>query len=98
MDFYELYCQEVLKNEQLVKENRKLKEQVRSLTNQLNYLQKHMDEIIQHRIEECPICHSSMKDTEHIRIKNEYYCQKSQASVYRNTMSTMWTYRKDENS
>lgn len=57
-----------------------------------------IDEIIQHRIEECPICHSSMKDTEHIRIKNEYYCQKSQASVYRNTMSTMWTYRKDENS
>ena len=72
MDFYELYCQEVLKNEQLVKENRKLKEQVRSLTNQLNYLQKHMDEIIQHRIEECPICHSSMKDREQIRIKDEY--------------------------
>ena len=25
MDFYDLYCQEVLKNEQLVKENKKLK-------------------------------------------------------------------------
>lgn len=161
MDFYDLYCQEVLKNEQIVKENKKLKEQVKSLTNQLNYLQKNMDkiierkvdtavetitrefenkvvslenqvqhlksilnndstnsgiptsqtplnkskkipnsrektdkkvggqpghakhtleqfddneidEIIQHRIEECPVCHSSMKDTEDIRIKDEY--------------------------
>ncbi len=31
-----------------------------------------IDEIIQHRIEECPICHSSMKDREQIRIKDEY--------------------------
>ena len=161
MSFYDLYCQEVLKNEQLLKENRKLKEQVKSLTNQLNYLQKNMDMIIErkvdaavqtvtrefedkvvslegqvqhlksvlnndstnsgiptsmtpihknknipnsrqktgrkvggqpgherhalelfndneidetivHRIEECPVCHSPMKDTENIRIKDEY--------------------------
>ena len=51
MDFYDLYCQEVLKNEQLVKENKKLKEQVKSLTNQLNYLQKNMDKIIERKVD-----------------------------------------------
>lgn len=51
MDFYELYCEEVIKNEKLREENRKLKEQVRSLTNQLNYLQKHMDEIIERKVD-----------------------------------------------
>ena len=50
MDFYELYCEEVLKNEELVKENRRLKRQVQSLTSQLNYLQHHMDEIIERKV------------------------------------------------
>ena len=50
MDFYELYCEEVLRNEELVKENRRLKRQVQSLTSQLNYLQQHMDEIIERKV------------------------------------------------
>lgn len=50
MDFYELYCEEVLRNEELVKENRRLKRQVQSLTSQLNYLQHHMDEIIERKV------------------------------------------------
>ena len=50
MNFYELYCEEVLKNEKLREENKKLKRQVLSLTNQLNYLQQHMDEIIDRKV------------------------------------------------
>lgn len=52
MDFYELYCEEVKKNEKLMKENKQLKQQVKSLTNQLNYLRQHMDEIIEKKVNE----------------------------------------------
>ena len=38
------------KNEELVKENKKLKQQGISLTNQLNYLQKNMDKIIERKV------------------------------------------------
>lgn len=52
MDFFELYCEEVKKNEKLMKENKQLKQQIKSLTNELNYLRQHMDEIIERKVNE----------------------------------------------
>ena len=39
-DFYKLYCEEVEKNEKLMKENKYLKGRVRSLSSQLDYLMR----------------------------------------------------------
>lgn len=42
-DFYKLYCEEVEKNEKLMKENKYLKGRVRSLSSQLDYLMENQD-------------------------------------------------------
>lgn len=52
MDFYELYCQEVLENEALRKEIKRLKQINQSLTNQLNYLRKNQEKIIEAKVNE----------------------------------------------
>ena len=49
--FYELYCEEVRKNEILVKENTNLKIQVRSLTSRVRYLEENEDKIIERKVE-----------------------------------------------
>ena len=48
--FYKLYCEEVEKNEKLMKENKHLKRQVRSLSNQVNYLMDNQDNIIERKV------------------------------------------------
>lgn len=48
--FYELYCEEVEKNEKLMKENKQLKGQVRSLSSQVNYLIDNQDKIIERKV------------------------------------------------
>ena len=48
--FYDLYCEEVRKNELLMKENKSLKLQVRSLTRRIKYLEEHQDEIIERKV------------------------------------------------
>ena len=42
-DFYKLYCEEVAKNEKLMKENKYLKIRVCSLSNQVDYLMDNQD-------------------------------------------------------
>ena len=49
-DFYKLYCEEVEKNEKLVKENKYLKGRVRSLSSQLDYLMENQDKIIERKV------------------------------------------------
>ena len=48
--FYKLYCEEVEKNEKLMKENKHLKDQVLSLSNQVNYLMDNQDKIIERKV------------------------------------------------
>lgn len=48
--FYKLYCEEVEKNEKLMKENNKLKIQVRSLSGQLHYLRENQEKIIERKV------------------------------------------------
>ena len=48
--FYKLYCEEVEKNEKLMKENKHLKGQVLSLSNQVNYLMDNQDKIIERKV------------------------------------------------
>lgn len=50
ISFYDLYCEEVKKNEQLRKENKHLKMENLSLTNRINYLEEHQDEIIEKKV------------------------------------------------
>jgi len=50
MGFYELYCQEVLENEALRKEIKRLKQINQSLTNQLNYLRNNQEKIIEAKV------------------------------------------------
>ena len=50
MSFYDLYCEEVRKNEILKKENENLKIQNLSLTHRINYLETHQDEIIDRKV------------------------------------------------
>ena len=48
--FYKLYCEEVEKNEKLMKENKHLKIQVMSLSNQVNYLLDNQEDIIERKV------------------------------------------------
>ena len=48
--FYKLYCEEVDKNERLLKENKHLKIQIRSLSNQLDHLRKNQETIIENKV------------------------------------------------
>lgn len=52
MSFYELYCLEVLKNEELRKEIKRLKQINQSLTNQLDYLRRNQEKIIDAKVNE----------------------------------------------
>lgn len=48
--FYDLYCEEVLKNEQLIAENRRLKALNLSLSRRITYLETHQEEIIEKQV------------------------------------------------
>lgn len=50
ISFYDLYCEEVKKNEQLRNENKHLKMENLSLTNRINYLEEHQEEIIEKKV------------------------------------------------
>lgn len=49
-DFYELYCEEVIKNEELTKELKRLKRINLSLTQEINYLRKNQEKIIETKV------------------------------------------------
>ena len=63
-DFYKLYCEEVEKNEKLMKENKYLKGRVRSLSSQLDYLMENQDKIPENRT-----CSSSVSRAEEYRYR-----------------------------
>ena len=48
--FYDLYCEEVLKNERLMAENRRLKTLNLSLSRRITYLETHQEEIIEKQV------------------------------------------------
>lgn len=50
MDFYELYCEEVLKNEELIKEVKRLRQLNLSLTNEMKYLRENHEKIIEKKV------------------------------------------------
>lgn len=47
LEFYDLYCEEVEKNERLVKENASISKRYRATESRYNHLEKHIDEIIE---------------------------------------------------
>ena len=51
-DFYHLYCEEVKENERLRQEVKRLKKVNLSLSNQLDYLRKNQDKIIEAKVSE----------------------------------------------